>query len=370
MKHKLYEALGIQRNASTDEIKKAYRKSAMQHHPDKGGDETKFKEITNAYEILSNDEKRNQYDQLGDENFQNANNGGRDGGGFPGGMNPHDIFAQMFAGMGGSGGGGFPGNTHFEMNFGHQQHQQHQQHRNYKRQDHAHGMHINLNEAYTGSHKTIQINLQKICLLCKETCNNCQGRGQITNMVRAGIFTQIMNQPCNTCNGSGSITKGRDKCSECNGKWQYNEDKRVEIDIPSGVSSGHQIRLNGMGEQKQSKDDIPGDLILQIQVNDHQDFQREGNNLKFVKELTFKDAILGKKFTIKHFSGEMEVNTRDFGIIESAKKYEIAGKGMPLDGNKTRYGNLILQFNVIYPSKKLTLDDVTVLESAFNTINL
>ena len=358
MTHKLYEQLGISQSASLDEIKKAYRRAAREHHPDKGGDDTKFKEITNAYEILTDPDKRNQYDQLGDENYQNMNNGG--GGGFPGGMNPHDLFAQMFGGM-----GGFPGGMHFDMNFGNGGNHQ----RSRKRNDHNHGMHISLQEAYNGSHKNIQINLQKMCLSCKETCPACQGRGQITNMVRNGIFTQVITQPCNTCNGSGHILRGRDKCSECKGRGQYSEEKRIEIDIPAGVSTGHQIRINGMGEQKQNNDEISGDLILQIHINDHPHFIRDGNNLKFIKELTFKESILGKKFIIDHFSGPLEINTLDFGIIEPAKKYELNGKGMPYD-NKKRYGNLIIQFSIIYPSNKLTQDEIKLLENVFNSINL
>lgn len=361
MTHKLYETLGISRSASLDEIKKAYRRSARDHHPDKGGDESKFKEISNAYEILSDEEKRNQYDQLGDENFQNMGNGG--GNGFPGGMNPHDLFAQMFGGMGGM--GGFPGGMHFDMNFGNGG--GHQRNRNC--QDHTHGMNINLQEAYNGTRKNIQLNLQKICLSCKQTCNTCQGRGQITNMVRNGIFTQVITQPCNTCQGSGSMISGRDKCSECKGRGQYNEEKRIEIEIPAGVNSGHQIRINGMGEQKRSQDEIAGDLILQVNITDHPHFTREGNNLKYVSSITFKEAILGKKFTIEHFSGPLEINTVEFGIIESAKKYEISGKGMPYD-NKKRYGNLIVQFNVTYPNRKLSENDISTLTNVFNSINL
>lgn len=359
MTHKLYDTLGISRSASHDEIKKAYRNAAREHHPDKGGDDTKFKEILNAYEILSDKDKRNQYDQLGDENYQNQNNGG--GNGFPGGMNAHDIFAQMFGGM-----GGFPGGMQFDVNFG----QGGQNNRNRRRNDHTHGMHITLQEAYNGSHKNIQLTLQKVCLSCKETCHACQGRGQITNMVRNGIFTQVITQPCNTCHGNGSIVRGRDKCNECKGRGQYSEDKRLEVDIPAGVINGHQIRINGMGEQKQNNDETPGDLILQIHINEHPHFVREGNNLKFIKELTFKESIIGKKFTIEHFSGPLEVNTLDFGVIEPAKKYEITGKGMPHDNYKLRYGNLILQFSIIYPSKKFSTDEIKKLEDTFNSISM
>jgi len=357
MTHKLYDILGVSQNASTDEIKKAYRKQAMQHHPDKGGDETKFKEISNAYEILSDDDKRNQYNQLGDENFQNAQNGGG-GGGFPGGMNPHDLFAQMFGGMGGS----FPGMSGFHFNF-----QQERQQR--KRNDHSHGIHVNLNDIYHGTHKTIQINLQKLCLKCKVTCNDCQGKGQVTNLIRNGFMTQIIAQACGRCGGAGSTIQGKEDCVDCKGRSLYNEEKRIEIDIVPGTHNGKQIKLDGMGEQKQSHDEISGDLILQVQINDHPEFVRDNNNLKYIKQITFRESILGIKFTINHFAGPLEINTRDYGIIQIAKKYEVVGKGMPIEGTKT-FGNLIIQFDIIYPSKQLNDDDITLLENALNSVQL
>lgn len=362
MTHKLYDELGIQRNASIDEIKKAYRRAAMQHHPDKGGSEEKFKEVTNAYEVLSDEGKRNQYDQLGDENFQQAaNGGGGGGGGFPGGMNAHDIFAQMFGGM-----GGFPGGMQF--NFGQGGGPPGQQNR--RRQDHLHGMHIHLNEAYNGIRKTIQVNLQKTCVSCKETCPACQGRGQITNMIRNGPFTQVMQQPCGACQMTGFISRGRDSCSECKGYGNYTDEKRVDIDIPPGVMTGKQIRMDGLGEQRQTNEETSGDLILEIKVNDHAYFTRDINDLKYTKKITFKESIIGTKFTIDHFAGPLEIDTREYGIIQPLKKYEVRNKGMPIDSNKTRFGNLIIQFEILYPVKALDSAAIDVLQSALNSLNL
>lgn len=364
MTYKLYDLLGVSQNSSVDEIKKAYRKKAMQHHPDKGGDETLFKEISNAYEVLSDNDKRNQYNQLGDENFQNAQAGGG-GGGFPGGMNPHDLFAQMF------GGGGFPGMPPgFQFNFGGGGSGGGGGGGGHRRGDHSHGIHINLNEAYHGSHKVIQVNLQKVCLSCKKTCHMCQGQGQVTNLIRNGFMTQIITQQCGNCGGTGKTIHKREDCKECKGRGEYNDEKRLEIDIVPGVHNGTQIRIDGFGEQKINPDDIPGDLILQIQINDHPVFTREGNNLKYCKIITFKESILGTKFTIDHFAGPIEVNTRDFGIIQLAKKYEITGKGMPIDSNKDKCGNLLLQFDIIYPSKHFNDTDISILEDALNAINL
>jgi DnaJ family protein A protein 2 len=368
MTYKLYDELGISKNASVEDIKKAYRRSAMQHHPDKGGDEKKFKAISNAYEILSDEGKRNQYDQLGDENFQNAMNGGGGGGGggFQGGMNAHDIFAQMFGGMGGGmhfdmGGGGFPGFPGFGGG---------PPPRQKKRQDHSHGIRISLQDAYNGIHKTIQINLQKMCMSCKETCPACQGRGQITNMVRAGPFTQVIQQPCGACQSTGTISKANQSCSECKGSMNYVEEKRLEIDILPGVTNGKQIKIDGAGEQRQSPDEIAGDLLLHIQITEDSQFVRDGNNLNYASKLTFKESIIGKTFTIDHFSGPIEIKTIDFGIIQVGKKYEIHGKGMPIEGSKTRFGNLYIHFDIIYPSKPLDAVTVGVLEAALNAISL
>jgi DnaJ-class molecular chaperone len=366
MTYKLYDELGIAKNASIDEIKKAYRRAAMQHHPDKGGDEKKFKAISNAYEVLSDEGKRNQYDQLGDENFQNAMNGGGGGGGFPGGMNPHDIFAQMFAGMGMGGGGG----VHFDMGggggfpgFGGPPRQK-------RRQDHSHGIRISLQDAYQGVHKTIQINLQKACVSCRETCPACQGRGQITNMVRAGPFTQVIQQPCGACQSSGTIMRGRSSCSDCKGNGNYIEEKRIEIEISPGVANGKQIKIDGAGEQRQTNEEVSGDLVLHIQINEHPHFVRNGNDLQYISKITFKESVIGKIVTIDHFSGPIEVNTTDFGIIQVAKKYEIPGKGMPIEGSKGRFGNLIIQFDILYPTKPIDSVSMGVLEAAFNAINL
>jgi DnaJ family protein A protein 2 len=358
MTFKLYESLGLTQNASPDEIKKAYRKLAMQYHPDKGGDSEKFKEISHAYDVLSDEGKRDEYNQLGDDGIQARQNGG---GGFPGGMNPHDIFAQMFGG-----GGGFPG-FQFDMNFGHGG-----GHRGgaKKRNDHQHAMHINLQDVYTGTHKSIRINITKTCFTCKETCHACQGRGNITTMHRNGIFTQVATAACNECKGSGKIIKGKTSCSDCSGKGSIVEDKKVELDIPRGITNGTQIRIEGLGEQKQNSNEIAGDLILHIVVNDHPVFIRQGNDLQYPTRITFKESIVGKDFIIDHFSGPVKISTKDFGIIQSAKKYEVKGKGMPIDKNSESYGNLIIQFDIIYPTKKLETSEIETLNMAFNSINL
>jgi DnaJ homolog subfamily A member 2 len=344
---KLYNALGVSKDASPDEIRKAYKKLAVQHHPDKGGDETKFKEISAAYEILSDDGKRAQYNQIGDAGLENG--GMQGGGGMPGGMNPHDIFAQMFGG-----GGGMPhhdpfGGFHFNMNMHHNMHQN-QNRQDIRRSDNTHPIHISLAEAFHGIRKSIKLILTKTCCKCKTTCGDCQGVGMITEMHRVAIFTQMIQRPCGKCNGTGSMSNARKDCSECQGKCVYTEEKKQDIDIPKAVSHGHQIRLVGLGEQIQSSRETPGDLILQILIDEDKNFSRQNNDLIYKLTITFTESVIGKEITIPHFGGEIKMNIDTFGIIDPGKQYTVSGKGM------TTQSNLILSFTVKYPNPKKSLN--------------
>jgi DnaJ-class molecular chaperone len=345
MKH--YESLGVSKDASSDDIRKAYRKLAIQHHPDKGGDQDKFKEISAAYEVLSDQEKRNQYDQFGD-------NGPPQMGGHPfgdGGINPHDIFAQMFGG-----GGGMPG-FHFNM------HQQHQQ-QNITRNDINHEINISLADAFNGLSKTIKINLKKNCLSCKSTCNDCQGRGMVQAIHRMGIFTQMTTSPCGRCNGSGKMSNVRPDCKECNGKGSYNEDHKQDIVIPKAVSHHHKICINGLGEQKQSREETSGNLILIICINSDNNFVREGNNLIYKSKISFIESVIGKDITIPYFGGDITLNISKYGIIKPNNQYIIEGKGM------TEKDKMILIFEIEYPSNSFDESEKQILIDAFAKVKL
>lgn len=348
---KLYNALGVSKDSSQDEIRKAYKKLAVQYHPDKGGDEAKFKEISAAYEVLSDDQKRAQYNQIGDAGLEGG--GMQNGGGMPH-MNPHDIFSQMFGGGGMDPFGG--------AQFGFNMHQQQQQ--NIRRNDNIHNMHISLADAFNGTHKSIKIILTKTCFKCKTMCNDCQGMGTITEMHRVAIFTQMINRPCGRCNGSGTMSKPKKDCSECEGKCNYNVDIKKEIDIHKAVVHGHEIKLQGYGEQGQTSKEIPGDLVLKILIDEDKNFSRSGNDLIHKLSITFTESVIGKDIVIPHYAGDIKMNIDTFGIIEPSRKYIIPGKGM------TSADHLIVIFSIKYPKKALNSESKKQLEEALASLNI
>lgn len=345
---KFYDLLGVRPDASKDDLRKAYKKLAVQHHPDKGGDENKFKEISHAYEVLADDHKRRMYDQLGDEGFKDGMNGPGGPGG-PFGQDPaHDFFAQMFNNFGGfgfheQGRGGGP----------------------VKRGDHVHNMSINLEQAYHGVTRNMKISLEKPCILCNATCNACQGRGHIVDMHRMGIFTQTVSRPCHICNGTGKTMNAKPSCSSCKGNGVIKSDHMHEIKIPAGVCTGHHIRINGFGEQPQSTNEIPGDMIINVVV-DTAPFTRSGvngRNLEYTQTIKLAETIIGKQFTVPHVVEPVKVDTTTFGVVVPGRTYVVKGKGM-------QGGDLHLVFNVEYPppDRPLDKDHLDMLREAFKRI--
>lgn len=340
MTHKYYDLLGVSPSASKDDIKKAYKKLAIQMHPDKGGDPEKFKEISNAYSILSDDDKKHKYDQLGDEGFEAAASGGMPD------VNPHDIFEQLFANM-----GGFPfgGGVNMRQPRGPQ-----------RKSNHVHELTISLDDAYKGINKSLKVSLNKICGKCKTTCPACQGKGNIMDMRRMGFLTQMIQRPCDVCKASGYVSSTRPGCSDCNGTGNIRQEHKIEIKIPPGADNGHSVVFNGLGEQAITSDEQSGDLIFQIRVQNHPKFKRQGNDLVYIETITLADSICGKQITIPHFAGDISVECSDFGVIEPNKPYVIKGKGMP-------NGNLLIIFNIDYP-QKLSKGDRERLRDVFNNL--
>jgi DnaJ homolog subfamily A member 2 len=355
MGHKLYDVLGVPQGASKEDIKKAFRKLAVQHHPDKGGDPEKFKEIAHAYEMLSDDGKRQEYDQYGDEGMAAMNGGGGGGGGFAH-MDPHHIFEQFF------GGGGMFGHDPFGG-----------APRPMRRNDQVHALRVSMHDAYHGCTKNMKIAVSRTCFSCKEVCGVCQGRGNITDMRRMGFFTQMMTRACDACHGTGQVSKGRSDCGQCGGKATYHEEKRVEINIPPGIQTGHSVHLQGLGEQAKAEGEVPGDLILQVVVQEDPRFQRNGNDLIHVVSLTFAESVLGKKITIPHFAGDFEIDTAEYGVIHPERPYYIGDKGMPYGGGPGApkgFGRLQLHFRVQYPQKRWEPQHHEVLVEAFRKVGM
>jgi len=305
-----YEALGVPKGSTEEEVKKAYRKLALRLHPDKPtGDAEKFKEIQSAYDILSDPQKKENFDRFGTAEGPQA-------GGFP-----VDIFHQMFGG-GGFGRQGGP----------------------VRRSDHAHDLHISFEDSYRGTTKNLRINLTKKCFECQTKCPQCQGRG----MVNIQMGPMAFQQPCHQCQGQGVGSKPGG-CQSCNFKSKKVEQLNLELKIPPGVESGNTIIARGLGEQPHKRDDEPGDLVFHIKVGSHPELLRQGADLVFQTKISFEDSVNGKNIKIPHFDGPIAIDTSDWGVIDPREDYIIPFKGFKTNGN---VGRLRVSFNVVYPHSK------------------
>ena len=309
-----YQALGIQKGASDDEVKKAYRKLAMKHHPDKGGDPEQFKKIQGAYDILSDPQKRQNFDQFG-------NPDGPQQQGFPGGANPFDaMFSHMF------GGGGNP--------FGFQQGPRGP----VRRSNFDHELRISFEESYRGTTRNLRITLDKTCFSCRTKCPQCQGRGSI----HMQMGPMVMQQPCGSCQGQGGVSRG---CGACQG-GRKKEPLNLELKIPAGVQDGNVIVGHGLGEQPRKEGEEPGDILFHIKIESHPEFMRQGPDLVWQTKISFEDSVMGKDIVIPHFDGPICINTLEWGVLDPREDYIIPFKGF------TKEGRLRIQFQIVYPGKQ------------------
>lgn len=320
---KYYEILGVSKTATVDEIKTAYRKLAREHHPDKGGDKETFQNIQEAYENLIDPQKRQNYD-----------NGGNN--------IPHDFFANF----------GFPHEN---------------QNHTIRKNDHLYNCVITLRDVFFGIVKKIRVNKTNYCKSCNNFCKSCNGNGKIVQKIHMGIFTQIIQHQCHECNGSGK-TNSVVNCNTCNNKRTINEEKIFEINIPRGVQSGETYVFDGWGEQANNPNEIPGNLVVRVNIEKHPEFIREGDDLILNCQLSFRESILGKLLTINNFDNNQEINTAGFGLINPSKEYMLINKGM-MSKNGTR-GNLRLRFKINYPEKSFSQVEIHDLKNVFDKIGL
>jgi len=335
-----YKILEIEKNASQEEIKQAYKKLAKQHHPDKGGDTEKFQKIQTAYETLSDEQKRQEYDNPMQNMF-----GGM--GGFPGGMGGFPGGMRGFpGGMGGfpGGMGGFPGGmgeVPFDFIFRNQK----------KKVDTYHNLKITLYDVYFGLKKTLNIKQDVKCESCNKKCPKCNGLGTVKQIINISIMQVIQEQPCQNCNAFG-IIKDTSNCKKCNNKGFTVLSNKVEIEIPKGVENEKQFTYKGLGEYPKNENEIIGDLIITVKIDEGIFFKRNGADLIYENNITFKESVVGKNILVPHFENEFTIDTKTLGIINPTKKYSISKKGLP--NGRGDFGNLYLKFTIDYNNKILT----------------
>lgn len=337
-KKEFYDLLGINRDASDDDIKKAYRKMAMKYHPDRNPDskdaEEKFKEIKEAYEVLSDSQKRATYDQYGHAGLeQNAGGFGGGGAGFGGfGDAFSDIFGDIFGGRAGTAGGGGRGNV-------------------YRGSDLRYNMEITLEEAARGCEKQIRIPAVDSCEACDgsgaksgtspKTCPTCGGQGQVR--MQQGFFS--IQQTCPTCHGNGRVIA--DPCGVCNGSGRVKKSKTLNVKVPVGVDNGDRIRLSGEGEPGVNGGPH-GDLYVVTHIKEHSVFQRDGQNLHCEMPISFATAALGGEIEIPTLEGVAKLKIP--AETQSGQVFRLRGKGIrPLRG--TTQGDLMCHVVVETPIK-------------------
>lgn len=365
MKRDYYEILGVSKSSSADEIKKAYRKTAMQYHPDRNpGDkaaEEKFKEAAEAYDVLSSDEKRAKYDRFGHQAFQ----GGAGGGGFQN-ANMDDIFSHFgdifgdsmfgnfFGGQGGgqSRGGGKPtgargSNLRVKLK-------------------------LNFEEIANGCTKQIKVKKHVLCGTCDgsgakdknsiQTCKTCGGSGQV-RQVRNTFLGQMQTvNTCPSCNGAGSTITN--KCGSCRGEGRVFGEETISIEIPAGVQEGMQLSMNGKGNAGE-RGGYPGDLLIQIEEEQHPQLQRDGLNVAFDLHISFPDAAFGTSVEIPTITGR--VNLKIPAGTQSGKILRLKGKGFPEVQGYNR-GDQLVYVNVWTP-QNLSSEEKSLLEKLNQSSN-
>lgn len=328
-----YDILGVQKNASKEEIKKAFHKLAHKFHPDKNqGDAEKFKEVSEAYSILSDDKKRAEFDSYG-QTF-GGGTGGFDGAGFDfsqfqqgfGGFDFGDIFGEMF-------GGGSP--------------------RQRRGRDISIDLELSFKDSIFGTTRTVLLAKVAQCETCKgtgaepgtklSTCKHCNGTGKVheTNNSIFGIIT--MQSPCRHCHATGKVPE--EKCHTCRGEGVYRKQEEIDIAVPAGIEGGEMIRMSGAGEAVQGG--ASGDLYVKVHVLADPRFKKDGTNLLTDLSIKLTDALLGGEYTIQSLDGDEKISVQP-GVTHG-ELLKIKGKGVPMGHG--RRGDLFVRIKIILPQK-------------------
>lgn len=351
-KRDYYEVLGVSKDADEATIKKAYRKLAKKYHPDTNpGDkeaEAKFKEASEAYAVLSDSEKRRQYDQFGHAAFENGGGGGASGfdfgdmGDIFGDIFGSDIFGSMFGGGRSRNNNGPRRGADIRVN-----------------------VRITFAESVTGTSKTIDVTLKDPCSKCNgtgakpgthpETCSKCGGKGQVvyTQQSMLGMVRNV--QPCPDCNGTGKIIK--EKCPDCYGTGYISSKKTIEVKIPAGIDNGQCVRISGKGEPGVNGGQR-GDLLVAVMISADPEFERDGYNIFSNVKISYPTAVLGGEIKVKTVDGEVLYDVKPG--TDSGTRVRLKGKGMPTVRNASVRGDHYITLVVDIP-KKLTSEQKDLL---------
>lgn len=328
-----YDILGVTKESTSAQIKKAYRKLAIKNHPDKGGDPEKFKKISVAYDTLSDPEKKELYDKYGKEGVEQGGGGAR---------NADDIFSMFF---GGGGGGG-----------------RSRQRGPKKGKDVVHPLKVSLEDIYNGKVVKISVNRQRMKYpkgmdkgKAVQSCPQCDGRGFVIQVRRMGPMIQQVQAGCPKCSGTGKIV--------AKGVKQVKERKILEVPIDKGVKNGRKVKFDGESDEHPGL--LPGDVIFVVQEKAHSRFKRKGADLLMSKEINLCESLCGTKFIVKQLDGrELLISTEPGKVIKPGEIMCVEDEGMPYEGNPYTKGKLFIAFDVKFPTDgTLTPQQMQVLES-------
>ncbi|MBZ4192222.1 molecular chaperone DnaJ [Niabella beijingensis] len=362
-KRDYYEVLGVSKSAAADEIKKAYRKVAMQYHPDRNpGDkaaEDKFKEAAEAYEILSDTDKRAQYDRFG---HAGVSGNGR---GFGGGMNMDDIFSQF---------GDVFGEDLFGSFFGGGRSRQGQRARGVRGSNLRVKLKLSYEEIAKGVTKNIKVKKYVTCTTCNgsgakdkgsvQTCSTCQGSGQVRRVQNTFLGQMQTVTTCPTCNGEGTTITA--KCGSCKGEGRVYAEETITIDVPAGVQAGMQLSVSGKGNAGE-RGGMAGDLIVLIEEEAHKELHREGLNVAYDLHISFTDAVFGTSLEVPTIDGRAKIKIPPG--TQSGKIFRLKGKGFPNVHSHYEKGDQLIQVNVWTP-QQLTEEEKELLERLSESSNL
>jgi DnaJ family protein A protein 2 len=328
---KYYTLLGVTKESTDREIKSAFRKLALKHHPDKkGGDIKVFQELSTAHEVLIDPEKRKIYDKYGEEGLKS---------GGPVSASYGDLFSQLF-GMGGMGGLGG------------------KEEKRTKEKDVMYPLEVDLEDIYNGAKKNLKVTRKRICAECAgaggkvgavKTCTKCKGQGRVMKMVQLGpgMFSQSV-ADCGECGGKGEIVNEKDRCKKCKGKRVLEDVKVVEVAVEKGMPSGGTISLYGEADEYPGLE--PGDVIVQIKVRQHRMYKRKGADLLYKKKISLFESLTGAPFTIEHIDKKTYLIESTPGtVIKPGELKTIIGLGMPFYKTPYNFGNLFIIFEVEFP---------------------